>query len=191
MPANVQSTIYRYLDLGNAAHTIEQLLYEPDSMIRNDEVIAGQGNLRFAALLLYMFEFDGFINCALQEKTGDDSAADEKLTLKERIKKLYELSNLSANVCGEAPFQNILNLFKLRDSLVHPKIEYSAFTDEQCDGPVSNEQLSEYLTTQLLQLGEPSSFAMHKKLLEDAKNKIVEECDVSSAHASYVTVSSG
>jgi hypothetical protein len=190
MSAKVQSILFRYLDIGNAAHTLEQLLLEPDKIIKENKIFEGQGNLRIAALLLYMFEFDGFVNYALIEATGNSDTYKQKLTLKERIKKIYVTRTGKNDVLGQKIFQEIGDLYHSRDALVRPKVVSDEFVDETVACPVSSEKLGEYMSGELSEFSEVESFNRNKKLLEDATRKIAQECNIPLYATSSVQVRS-
>jgi hypothetical protein len=191
MAATVKSKIYRYNDIGNIGLTLDQLLNEPEKVIKNNIVFEGKGNIRVAVILLYMFEFDGFLNYALTQACGGLKVKDKDLSIKERIKKIYKAKNRNTDVCGGEPFQSLLTLFKLRNSFVHPKIEEDDYIDNSVDGLVSSENLSEHLTGNMLNFSNEALFLKTKSIIEDATNKIISDCNINLLTATTVSISSG
>lgn len=173
-----------FLTIGNAAHTLHQIsslgrgeLIE--LLLKGDEAPTdGVGNIRIASRLLTILEFDGLVTFGLLRKKPDGYPEEEFENLlfkptKERLKFLYQFSGAAAPL-GEEPFQTVMRIVRLRNDLVHPKIEQQV---QEIENP-SREALFEAIDGFFVELTDSGSFNQIRQKFDEASRQLIDSCDL-------------
>lgn len=176
----------RHHDVDNMSFTLRAIaeLSRKDflALLNADQEVPtdGKGLIRAAAVLLSIFAFDGLVSYGLlkiSKEQGRNESAEFKCllkkSLKERLKSLYQLSGIEAPLDRD-PFQAVLSAVKLRDQLVHPKLEERV---EEYANPNRND-LFEVMDGSLKEFYDPIAFAVIMDKLDEAKQKVLNECDI-------------
>ncbi|MCU7554417.1 hypothetical protein OCL06_07390 [Alteromonas sp. ASW11-19] len=173
-----------FLTIGNAAHTLHQISSigrgELSELLLSGEEAPtdGVGNIRIASVILTILEFDGLVTFGLLQKKPDDYSEEEFEALlfrptKERLKALYQFSGATAQL-GEEPLQTVMRIVKLRNDLVHPKVENEC---KEIEKP-SRGDLIESIDGSFVELTDPESFTLIRQKFDEASRQLRDTCSL-------------
>lgn len=173
-----------FLTIGNVAHTLHQISSigrgELCELLLNGEEAPtdGVGNIRIASIILTILEFDGLVTFGLLQKKPDDYPEEQFEELlykptKERLKALYQFSGATAPL-GEEPFQTVMRIVKIRNDLVHPKVEHEF---KEIENP-SRGDLFEAIDGAFVELTDAESFNLIREKFDEASRQLRDTCRV-------------